>query len=278
MLSDRRLKKAIVTICPGGRQRQLLEIVWPTWQSFAKRFDIPIIVVDRPVNPEHVFWGKYFLFEMPELAGFDAILHLDNDVIINSKSSSPFVGWNPASIGVVDERSQQSLDEIAMRRYYHSYGIADHAIPPEAKIYNMGVFIFSRAHGGYFRQLYDEWRNFLCQFANGKKHHYLFTIADQPHVSIALQRDDMAYELDMRFNTLWWHWYRNNVSAQKLPFLLRSKAASLVKGVLPQTVWQRIFQRERALFAAAQEQCDFLHVAGSKSALYLGVDPSTPLQ
>ncbi len=116
MRFSRGLKKAIVTICPGGRQRKILNIVWPTWDGFSKRVGIPLVVIERPLHPQHFYWGKYFPFEMRELNGFDAVLYLDNDVIISPKSSSPFDQWNPELIGIVDERKQQSLDEIATRQ------------------------------------------------------------------------------------------------------------------------------------------------------------------
>ena len=213
---------------------------------------------------------------MPELNGFDAILHLDNDIFISSKSSSPFDEWNPDLIGVVDERAQQLLDEVATRQYYHSYGIPDSGIPVAAKIYNTGLLIYSRTTAPYFKTLYARWQDFLQGINDVKRRHYLFTVIDQPHVSLALQRESIACELHSRFNTLWWHWYRKNVSERYLPFLLRSKAAALMLDLLPPNLWRAIFRRERRIFAVARDQCDFLHVAGSKSPLFLAAHSDAP--
>ncbi len=263
------MKAAIATICPGGRQRKLLDVVWPTWQTFSERFDLPIVVVEKPPYPEHVFWGKYFLFQLPEFDGFDAILHLDNDILINSESPSPFDSWNPEKIGLVDERAQQTLTDDEVKAYYRFYEIPETRIPNNARIYNMGMFLFSRSHTGYFQKLYEDWQTFVAQLRPGSRVDYLKPIADQPHMSLALENDAMAQQLDGRFNTLWWHWYRQNVSRETRGFLVRAKVGSISRPHLPSPLFTSLFSSQQRLLNRALSEVFFLHMAGSKSPLLL---------
>lgn len=206
---------------------------------------------------------------MPEFAGVDAILHLDNDILINPESPSPFDCWNPELIGVVDERSQQNLTEDQVRAYYEVYGIKFSEIPPQAMILNMGMFLFSRQHSDYLRNLYEDWKQFVRALTPTKGATYLKTIADQPHVSLALQRDHMVDSLDLRFNTLWWHLYGRQMGKNPRVFLLRAKIGSIVRSWIPERLWVGLFHNERESLTRALAEVYFLHMAGSKSPLLL---------
>ena len=68
-------------------------------------------------------------FQLPEFDGFDAILHLDNDILINSESPSPFDSWNPEKIGLVDKHAPQTLTDDEVKAYYRFYEIPETRIP-----------------------------------------------------------------------------------------------------------------------------------------------------
>ena len=134
------------------------------------------------------------------------------------------------------------------------------------QILNSGVLVIPREQAGFLERVYQGWRdrkNAAPKSAFQSKDPFV-RAADQPHVSYALQVEGRYRDFGVRSNTLWWHWYRQQVSPRQMPFLLRSKAAALTIDRLPRALWRAVFRRERATFARALSDSDFLHVAGSK--------------
>ena len=134
------------------------------------------------------------------------------------------------------------------------------------------MLVIPHEQAEFLERVYQEWRDrkSAATKSSAQSKDPFVRAADQPHVSYALQAERRYQDFGVRHNTLWWHWYRQHVSPRQMPFLLRSKAAALTSDRIPQTLWRALFRRERATFARALEGSDFLHVAGSKSSLFLG--------
>jgi hypothetical protein len=142
----------------------------------------------------------------------------------------------------------------------------------DLQIINTGVLVIPQEQAEFLECVYERWRarknNPQELFAKSKDP--FAGAADQPHVSYALQVEQRYRDFGPCYNTLWWHWYRRHVSPRQMPFLIRSKAAALTIDRMPKTFWRAIFRRGRAVFSRGLEAADFLHVAGSKSSLFLG--------
>jgi hypothetical protein len=264
------LKIALATIAPDYRQQAMLKVVRSTWEHFARQYHYPILVVERPPYRDHIFWGKYFLLEQPDFADFDAILHLDNDVLINPAAPDIRGDWDPAKVGVIDEREQLSWDDSRVADYYAWYELETRSFATPIGIFNMGVFLMHRNHLPFFRELYACWLERTTQLRGPRNSRTnLKFIADQPHVSLALQASKIGQPLDSRFNRMWWCWYRERGGIPWWAFRLYTKSASILTRRLPPGAAKVLSgPGARALHEALVES-HFLHIAGSKSPLWL---------
>ncbi len=265
------MKIALVSVCPDERQRRFLDIAWSGWAEYAKRHGLPIQVVEDPPVPEHVFWGRFFLLEMPEFRAFDAILHLDNDIFVNPEAPSIVEQWTPEKFASVDERAQWRWDARQVRDYYDYYDLPLSAEECEtALVLNGGVFLMHRGHLPFFRDLYARWKSHVAALTVSRtKANHLKFVADQPHVSLAVQRAGISQPLDMRFNRLWWSWSTRGGERSEWPMKIYAKSVQLLGRVLP-----RRMLRPFARFGADQwkrilTDNYFVHAAGSKSPVAL---------
>ena len=266
------MDKAIVGVCCDSRQRRILDITYPSWRQYADRQKLPLIIVERSYAGDDFYWNKHLLFRVPELQRAECLLFLDNDIFVNPEAGPLLGEWKSPLIGATSENTQIGWSQEFISRYYDDYGVHQPRPVPNLQIINTGVLVIPRGQSDFLERVYKGWKerksaaNPPAALASDR-----FALeADQPHVSYALQDECRYQDFGASYNTLWWHWYRNNVSSRKTPFLLRAKAAALTLDFMPRKLWRTVFRSERAVFGRALRESAFLHVAGSKSALFLG--------
>ncbi len=264
------MRLAVAAVCPDPRQRGLLEIVRPGWEEWTRRHALPLVVIERHPRPDAPYWGKYFPLELPELRGFDAVLTLDNDVVVNPAAPSPAEGWDSTRVKIADERSQFAHDDERFLSYY-----ADYDLPPPGaspRVLNTGVMLYTREHAAWFATVHGAWRDWREKFraAHGEAADAFRLGNDQPHVSAALQRDPTLWEpLDVRFNRLWWSWWEDGGRRRELPLKLYAKSMQLLGRALPRALVRPLAGAGRRWWHDALRENHFIHVAGSKSPISL---------
>lgn len=266
------MDKAIVGVCCDARQRRILQVTFPSWEKYGKRHGLPLIVLERSHAGEDFYWNKHLLFRVPALRSAKRLLFLDNDVFVNPNAEPLLQDWNSPLIGATSESAQAGWSDDFIAHYHRDYAVEQPRPLPHPQILNTGVLVIPREQAEFLERVYEEWkkRKNAAAPAVVKLKDPFRRAADQPHVSYALQDENRYRDFGPRYNTLWWHWYRNHVSKRQMPFLFRSKAAAVTIDRMPKKLWRAIFGRERATFARALDDCAFLHVAGSKSSLFLG--------
>lgn len=266
------MDQAIVGVCCDARQRRILDVTYPSWREFGKRHGIPVIVLERSHAGEDFYWNKHLLYRVPELRNAKRLLFLDNDVFVNASAGSLLDEWDLPLIGATAESTQAGWSPEFIDRYYEEYSVHRPKTLPDLQILNTGVLVIPREEAEFLEHVYQRWRERKNSPARpaAKSNDPFVHAADQPHVSYALQAENRYKDFGARYNTVWWHWYRRHVSPRQMPFLIRSKAAALTIDLMPHALWRAAFRRERATFSSALDAADFLHVAGSKSSLFLG--------
>src|SRR5262245_9959846 len=117
------MKRAILSTCPDARQAANLNVVFPSWQRFAARHGLEIIVIRRPIREDHAYWDRWLCFEQPELEGYDQILWLDNDVWIRDGAQNPFEIWDGDKVLGIREEKQLGWDRQYIINYYPKFMI-----------------------------------------------------------------------------------------------------------------------------------------------------------
>jgi hypothetical protein len=266
------MDKAIVGVCCDTRQRRILDVTFPSWREYGKAHGLPVVVLERSHAGEDFYWNKHLLYRVPELRSAKRLLFLDNDVFVNPNAGPLLEEWDSPLIGATTESTQAGWDAEFIRRYYLEYGVDQSRPVAELQIINTGVLVIPQEQAEFLERIYRDWRlrKNNPQEPVAKSRDPFADAADQPHVSYALQAQQCYRDFGARYNTLWWHWYRHHISPRQMPFLVRSKAAALTIDHMPRNLWRALFRRERAVFSRGLEAADFLHVAGSKSSLFLG--------
>jgi len=268
------MDRAIVGVCFDSRQRRILDNTLP-WRRYEERHGIPVRVVERDYAGGDSYWNKHLLFRNPELRSFKYLMFLDNDVFANAEAEPLLKEWDSPLIGATFESTQASWSPEVIDRYYDEYFVDRRPGVSNLQIINTRVLILPREQSDFLEVTYRRWKAWMASVPRPlpRRKDPFVLAADQPHVSYALQAEKRYKCCAERFNTLWWHWYKNNAQSRHQFFLFRSKAAALSLHALPKRLWRAAFHHERVTFARALASCDFLHVAGSKSPVFLDMEP-----
>lgn len=266
------MKIALASVCPGGRETRWLGRVRGSWEAYARRHGMRVHVVTRHPCPSAPYWGKYFVLDQPELAGCDAALVLDNDVVTSPDAPLPSEGWDGKRVRIADERAQFPYAPESFACYYQRFSLE----PPEASflVLNTGVMLYTREHTAWFRIVFQDWLEWRKRFRPGDSPvsaniaHDLST-HDQPHVSRALQIEKKFELLDRRFNRVWGAWWENGGRSSSLPLLLYAKTVELCSRGLPSAAVNLLAAPGHHWWREALRDSHFVHVAGSKSPLAL---------
>jgi hypothetical protein len=258
----------LVTIAIGKRHGARWErYCRPGWERYARRHGYDLHCVSEPldVSPRaqarSLAWQKCLVLEQPFAEGYERVVWVDADVVINPEAPSVVEGVPVERVGAVDEFA--GMPELDPRRLpsrpmdiwdYHGREMARNAPVPDFyaswglprgfdEVVQTGVLVLSpRHHRELLRRVYDSYEN-----QKG-------ALLEMGPVSYELLRADLVHWIDKRFNVLWMP-YR----AQRFPFLLEDP------------------ENERAEAAVAEGigEVHFMHFAAGDPAI-TQVDPVQP--
>ncbi len=256
------MRTAIITLTLG-RPYELAwnEVCAPTWRAYAARHGYDVIAINRPLDASlraafrSPAWQKLLVFR-PEVAkGYDRIVWMDADIVVNPDSPPITDGVPIEKIGAVDEFAMGSAEERATvygeiaRRFpviaavqrsylnpadYHAFW----GLPRRGRhILQTGVLVLSPL---YHRELFEE--IYLCQQKGGAEMNY-----EMRPLSFEIQERGLHYLLDPRFNSI---------------FQIEDYRRRFCKGLICST------QEELLAFIASEYRRNFfLHFAGSQTLL-----------
>lgn len=215
----------------------------PTWEAYADKHGYRIVALTEPVRPElvseakPVHWQKCFLLQHPDLAGYDYVVWIDADVMINHHRAPCIVGQTRTDkIGAVDltDRHPTRRDfENCVARYLplkgyvtsHKRAIEGASPFPTAELtgmfraeaatgaagyaaqpptVNTGVMVMQpRRHAGFLAEVFFKYRD----IADSADH-------EQTPLSDEMLAHDLLEPLDVGFNNVFYI-----DMAERYPFL-----------------------------------------------------------
>ncbi len=103
---------------------------------------------DRTSTPSRTLrtGANTFPLTLPEFAGFDAVLVLDNDILINANSPSITDGWDPDKVAIADEREQFAWVTTLSRGIIPTTMTCGRIALKHPRVLNTGVLLYTRAH------------------------------------------------------------------------------------------------------------------------------------
>ena len=262
------MRTLLVTIAIGDRHwPRWNHYCRPSWERYAARHGFDVHCVQEPLDESErgrsrsPSWQKCLVLGQPFAQGYDRVVWIDADVVINPEAPSIVEAVPAEKVGAADEfaalplidprgypDSPLDLWEFTARamtrsgtgpEHYRTWGLPggfDQAV-------QAGVLVLSPAHHrAVLERVYDEYED-----VEG-------ALFEMGPLSYELLRAGLVEWLDQRFNTLWMH-HR----ARYAPFLVDNPA------------------HPRAADAVAKGIGDvyFMHFAASDSAITL-VDPHRP--
>ena len=267
------MKRAIFSVCPDPRQESLLAQVLPSWERFAKRHGLDIIIVRRSITGAHPYWDRWMCFDHEEAEGYDQLLLLDNDVWISDNARNPFDFWSAKFVGAALESRQSGWDPEFIRQYYPGFLIE---LSPEERdfgVFNFGITLVDRSLKPWFEEHFQIWKTEMSKrFAastNPDYQSFFIKEADGPFMSWQLQRTKRIEEIPDGFNRLIWNSYAKYEKWPRPLLLIEAKASQITKKFLPRPLWRLLFIHGRHLIRRCVNRGDFLHFAGSKSPMWL---------
>lgn len=220
------MKKALATVVIGDQYvREWNSLFRPSWDAYAARHGYEIVPIYAPVDPsprahERSYnWQKLLVLEHPDLAGFDHVVWLDTDIMINP-DTAPCIVTHHASdkVGLVSNKqwlysNPERMDNLVNRRRNAHCGEIhvppDHyraaGLPEDVDDYsNTGVIVLNPSHRDVLRHVYD------CYEENPG------SAKEESPLSYHLYKHDLVKPLDHRFNKPWL-----NHLVEHYPFLLK---------------------------------------------------------
>ena len=238
---EQRSDTVLVSLVAGEAYRESF-VRWylPSWQRYCERHGFDLFLLDAPIDRnvalsvKSIHWQKLLVPSLPNLKGYDRLVWLDADILVNDALAPDVARGVPEDrIGVVDATGWMTerddvfnhygrfilLDALAMTATRGRYGkdaarlvVADMTIadmyrlkglvPPCDRFVNTGVFVCSpRRHGDFLFDVYLRYERDLWDFENSA-------------MSWEILRSGAHHFLDPRFNAVWiWE------AARHYPFL-----------------------------------------------------------
>ena len=215
----------LATIAIGENYlKPFLEYALHTWQMYAERHDLGIIVFDEDLIPrdhpkwKKANWQKFIIPRQIMQAGLAVgdVCHLDTDILINPSAPNVFAGHDSSKIAVVSQRTglpyplQLVLRRIAFyrnrffsERYPLDSGLfasleqvyAYSNLPIQPDYACSGVFVFNPArHADLFQSYFDEFDVSVITPTSG---------GEELHFNYLVQSLGLAEWVDYRFQALW---------------------------------------------------------------------------
>ena len=283
MPSLRKASRAILAVAPDARQEKILARVMPSWRRYADRHALEIVVVRRSITGgKHPYWDRWLTIQEgePEVASYDDLLLLDNDIFITDGAPDVFDYRGTTGIAIVQESAQGNWNIRQIPSYYRRFHVeADDRLPNPTKVFNVGVCVLARGQRSLFKLLYAKWRQeiqprFTSRELKQKDIFYRLE-ADGPFLSYELQARGQISPLPATFNFFLPAWLGKN-DVRQLPFLFQAKAAQKLAGKFPRPLMRKLIAPARTAIERAAAECYFLHFAASKSPLWLLPDAQCP--
>ena len=260
------MKTAIVTIAIGAAYSARWQAhCKPGWQRYADRHGFELIVIDAPLDhtpraaARSVAWQKCLVLR-PEIAGgYDRVIWIDSDILINDRAPSILDGIPLEKIGATDEHlfpSPQLRRQMFMALTQGAEAVnpglaktfATYLDPADwhaawglprggRSIVQTGVLVLSpRHHRELLEHVYYDYDDH-----GGEPMNY-----EMRPLSFEIQKQGLLHVLDSRFNAL-------------LIFLIMQRQMELRRAMLPDEC--------AALVRLVFDQAYFLHLAGLKDSV-----------
>ncbi len=201
------MRTALVTIILG-RPYQLAwrEVCESTWRAHAERHGYDVIAIDMPLDTSMraamrpPYWQKLLVLRPDIAGGYDRIVWIDADIIINPAAPAVTDGVPVEMIGLTDESrfpSPQEYREVQLRLAHGHERLGDLGRSAFARasanmlpIPQTGVMVLSPAHH----------REILEEVYHTKEHDIL--VSEQVYAGRAILQHELAHWIDQRFNAL----------------------------------------------------------------------------
>lgn len=197
-------KTVLVTLAIGPYFQDLFRRkAESSWREYAERFGHELIVLTEPLDTSgrardrSPAWQKCLIPSQKWAEGYDRIVWLDCDIVINNQLAPDIVPQVPAGkVGGVTTVSTPPLTssmakEVLGPSYYTDYGLPL-AFP---EIFNTGVLVYQpELHAALFRHVYDSYEE-----PEGNWHY------EQRPLSWHIVEAGLTHSIDRRFNKIWAH-------------------------------------------------------------------------
>ncbi|HEY8747654.1 MAG TPA: hypothetical protein VIM11_06760 [Tepidisphaeraceae bacterium] len=204
------MTKAIVTLAVGDEYQALWETkARPSWERYAARHGYEIIALHEPIDPSpevqrSMAWQKLLILGHPKVSGFDRVVWLDCDLIINAEAAPCIVQHTPEEkVGAVLDMALLSHPGLSLpfelvnnwrgsnasfsQKIYELNGLRT----PAPYFINGGVLVLSRSHREVLEHVYRTYRQ-------GQYSYY-----EQIGLSYELLTRGLHHALLPQFNALW---------------------------------------------------------------------------
>ena len=219
------MKCCLVTICIGEQYLNQYNCLFrPSQEKYARKckYDFKVITnyIDTYHHPDLISFNKILVCEYNWEKNYDFIIFIDADIIINENTPPIHNMYNfENKIGVVNQ-SQPNLKarietqihkgyETTAKEYYKLK--SNHDINTE-HIINTGVIVIQpKIHKNFLRNIYEKYKDNQINHPSG--FHY-----EQSVIGYEIQKNNMYYFMDMKWNALWSNnkYYFNNIKKESL--------------------------------------------------------------
>jgi len=255
------MRTAMITLTLG-RPYELAwnEVCAPTWRAYAARHGYDVIAINRPLDTSvraamrSPAWQKLLVLRPEAASGYDRIIWIDADIVINPDAPAVTEAVPIEKIGAIDElawapQEQRTRVYLELARlfptvaaiqrsylngadYHHLWGLPRRG----EHILQTGVLVLSPKHRNLFEEVY------LLEQKGGAEMNY-----EMRPLSFAMQERGVYHLLDPRFNSI---------------FMLSEYRRRVCDGIPCPT------QEALLTFIASEYRRNyFLHFAGTQSLL-----------
>lgn len=220
------MKVCLVTICIGEKYLQQYNTLFrPSQEKYAKKCGYDFLVITDYIDkkfthPDTICMQKQLICSLKWAQSYDFIICVDSDIIINENTPTIHNEYNFGDkIGVVNQ-SQPTLQariegqihkgyEVTAKDYYKLK--SNHSIETD-HIINGGLMVWQpKIHKNFLKNIYEKYIGNQINHPAG--YHY-----EQSVIGYEIQKNNMHYFMDMKWNALWANnkYYFNTMKKQPL--------------------------------------------------------------
>jgi hypothetical protein len=204
-------RKAMVTISIGETYHaSWKKFCEPNWKQYADKYKFDLICLERPLDSSErasnrsVSWQKCLILGQDFASGYDQIVWIDSDIMINGHAPDITTGVPLDKVGGVQDESYYdgvflkrafklwptSIINYTPQEYYSTYGL-----PGDCdRVLNAGVMVLSpRFHRTILEHVYSTYEE-----KGGREWHM-----EMRPLSYEVVKAGAAHWIDPRFNVVW---------------------------------------------------------------------------